>query len=451
VDRTPNNGGEPEAVTIPNVPEATDIEALVLGAMLTDDDAIESVLGLTADDFYIIQHRQIWLAAKWLHEHGQEVDRITVGRRLTEAGHLESVGGYAYLAGLDHQTPKLYGLATYLGTLRTVSTLRRAAIGAHSLSERLCLPGAGLEAIREAEAFLRDLAANAEAKPQSLRTLSELIESVGLDNFVNGGGTGPGIPTPWAGLNSMLTGGGFRPGQLIVIGGRPGIGKSAASAAIALMAAPHRPAIFNLEMSDGEVWHRIIASDCGLPLRAISEGRLDRAQRAQVLESIERLGDSILIDDSTGAKISTCVSAIKRRKGPPIGMVVLDYLQLFSGEKKTENRATEVAMITRAAKIAAKQLKVPFVVLAQLNRRPAEDDKEPQLHHLRESGAVEQDADMVLFLHAKQREIEEAIALRKPCDIDLILAKQRNGALGRIKLRFFAGKMQMLEVDNGGI
>lgn len=432
--------------TVPNLPDAPDVERLVLGALLTDPSAPEPILALQDHDFSLDAHRRILNAARWLYDHGQQIDRITVAERLREQRQLDSVGGLAYIVDLDTGLPQIYGLESYLGTLRLKSTLRRAAKEAFSLAERLCLPGADVDEIRAAEAFLRDVASYADGPKVTLRSLAEAMERAGgIDAFVKPS-YGSAVPSPWARLNAMLTGGGFRAGQLIVIGARPGMGKSALAALVAREAAESTGvAVFSLEMADREIWLRMLAS-----LTAESVRRIERGEVKDLVLVCNWLANKALyIDDSTGANVPAIVQAAKRRGG--IGLIVIDYLQLLAPVRRTQNRNEAVSEISRALKLAARELRVPVIVLSQLNREMAKETREPELHDLRDSGSIEQDADIVMFLHTDPKEREAAFRDRRPSELSLLVKKQRNGRVGKVKLLFSPWNMQMIEVQDGGL
>lgn len=431
--------------SLPNLPEAIETEKLVLGVLLGEPDAASTILTLDSQDFFIEQHKRIFEAARWLNENGQDITCNTVYQRLADTRHAESVGGLSYLIGLD--APHIYGLESYLGTLRIKSTLRRAAIAAHELSERCCMPGAELNDIRSAEMFLREIASRADRNVASLTGLSDLIdEHGGLDNFMRPDRSGA-VPLPWNAMNSVLTGGGFLPGQLIILGARPGLGKSALAALIALGARDLGVAVFSLEMGANEIWFRMIASKANMPLKAITEGSLDDwTLRQGVHAAATELSEKpVYVDDTTGANVPAVVAAIRKRAG--VRLVIIDYLQLLSPLRKRQSRAEEVSEISRALKLAARELRVPFLVLSQLSRSSAKDNRPPELQDLRESGSIEQDADIVMLLHAGPKELKEAIAAKRPNSLDLIIAKQRNGATGTVRMMFNPGNMQMWEVD----
>lgn len=445
------------AVEVQGLPQAVELERLVLGALETDAEAQDAILAaLEPDDFAREDHRRIFLAAGGVRESGEVLDRVTLAQKLKADGKLESVGGLAYLADLDNDLPRLYALDSYLRQIREKAILRRAVLSCSSLMERLCAPGAGLEEVRDAEEIMRTLAAKGETAI-SLRTMAEFFESNSMADFLDPSRARVGVvPTPFEGLNSMLAGGGFRPGQLVILAARPGIGKSACASAFALEAAQADcgVAFFSLEMSMEEVWQRMVASLAQIPLSALIKGNLSDVQRHAAMCAMTTIAELPLrVDDTTGASVPAIIGAVRKHNARiqrPIGLVVVDYLQLLSSTRKKQNRTEEVSGITRDLKLACRALKVPMLVLSQLNRDMEKQDREPELPDLRESGSIEQDADLVMFLHQTPKDRRESIEERRPGNVKLLIRKQRNGPLGRRDLLFHAKYMRLEEVGGNG-
>lgn len=431
--------------SIPNLPEAIETEKLVLAVLLNEADAVAAILTLERDEFFIEQHKRIFDAARWCSDNGQEITPMSVYQHLKDNGHHDSVGGITYLTGLS--VPHIYGLETYLGTLRVKASLRRGIIAAHELANRLAMPGAGVEELHSADVLFREAASRAERKAPNLMNLGKYVEkSGGIVPFYRPDRS-HAIPSPWSYFNSMLSGGGFLPGQLVVLGARPSLGKSATAALIALGAKDRGVAVFSLEMGSRENWFRMIASHANLPLKVVTEGDLENPDiRLRLNRVASELADTPLyLDDTTGANVPAIVAAVRRCGG--IRLVVIDYLQLLSPLRKRQTRAEEVSEISRALKIAARDLQVPFLVLSQLNRTPAKDARAPELQDLRESGSIEQDADIVLLLHADPKEVKAAIEARRANALDLIVAKQRSGATGTVRMMFNPANMQIWETE----
>lgn len=445
------------AIETLGLPQSLEMERVVIGVLLTEPDAQDAVLGaIEAKDFTIEAHKQIIFAAQELRESGDQIDRATVAHRLNSKGQLQGVG-LGYLADLDNGIPKVYGVDSYLKQLRETATIRSAVLAMHSLSQRLCGPGAGLQDVRDAEEIMRTLAAKGDTS-LSLRTMGEFFENHSLADFMEPSRTRVGVvETPWPGLNSLLSAGGLRPGQFVILAARPGIGKSACASAFALEAARQDcgVAFFSLEMSTEEVWQRMVASLAGIPLSALIKGNLHDLQRHEAMAAMTQISEMPLrVDDTTGASVPAIVGAVRKhnaRVQRPIGLVIIDYLQLMSSTQKKQNRTEEVSAITRALKLAARALKVPMLVLSQLSRDNEKQDREPELPDLRESGSIEQDADIVMFLHQTAKEKRESIENRTPGRLKLLMRKQRNGPIGRRDLLFHAKYMRLEEVGGNDV
>lgn len=436
------------------LPQAVETERVVLGALQSDIEAQDAILGaVDPDDFSTEAHRLIVSAAMDLRDSGEHLDRVTLARKLIDKRQLEAVGGMTYLADLDADLPKIYGLDSYLKTLREKSILRKAAIACSGMVERLCAPGAGITEVREAEEFLRALSAHADNK-LSLLSMAEFLDSrMSVEQFLNPErDSNRVVETPWAGLNGMLSGGGLKPGQLVILAARPGIGKSACASSLALYAGHqgHGVGFFSLEMSTEEVFQRMVACEAQISLSALQKGNLSEIQARQAQGAMVDIAERhIRVDDTSGATIPAIIGTIRRHNAKlqrPISLAIVDYLQLLGTTRKRSNRNEEVSALTRDLKLAARELRIPFVVLAQLNRDVERQEREPELHDLRESGSIEQDADTVMFLHINPREKREAWEQRRPARVKLLVRKQRNGPIGARELEFDGKYMRLTEV-----
>jgi replicative DNA helicase len=444
----------PAADVTPLLPAALEIERLVLGALITDAEAGDAIFaGVEPDDFSVEAHKRIFRAAEGLRVKGCGISHVSVAQALIDARQLESCGGLGYLAELD-SVPRLFGVDSYLRTLREKAILRKAASAAEALTHKLCAAGAGVEEVREAEEFLRNLAARAE-RHAALMSIAEFLDKRGdIEDFLNPSRKAEGIvPSPWQGLNAMLSGGGLRPGQLVILAARPGLGKSACASAFALAAARAGcpVAFFSLEMSAEEIFQRMIASLAGVSLPRLLRGELSLVQRVEVQQALSALSELPLrVDDTCGATVPAVVGAVRRhnaREPRPAGLIVVDYLQLITSSRKRQTRAEEVSSITRDLKLAARDLRAPVLVLAQLNRDSERQEREPELHDLRESGSIEQDADVVMFLHRRGKRTQE-FDPNEPTPLALLVRKQRNGPIGARELEF-AGKFMRIS-ERGG-
>lgn len=419
-------------------PEDIELERLVLGVVMTDEEGASLAMdALTAEDFHLGRHRQIYEAAAKVRERGCGIDRILVAKELQDRGQLES-GGLSYLVELDDGLPRVYGLEGYLARLRKASIMRRAILTAQALIESCSSLGASLEDVARAGDKLQALTGERVGK-RALLGLGEYLEQHGgVDSFM-GPQDDNSVPLPWAGLRTHIPG--LKPGQVAIIAARPGMGKSATAAQLAVYAAQHNRgvAVFSFEMSAGEIWRRMVAHKAALSLGRINRGNMVNQDRTDAHRALGALdGLPLWIDDTTGCTVQAMTATLRKHRnaGKPVDLVVVDYLQLMQTPRRSEKRVEEITEISRRLKLAARDLRVPIVVLSQLNRETEKDGGRPELHHLRESGAIEQDADIVIFLWQDRKERNAAIAARRPGEMELIISKHRNGSVGRATVMF---------------
>lgn len=446
-----------DAIDIHGLPADEAAERLVLGVIETDSDALPAIFGtVEADDFSTDINRRVFGMAKTLYEAGEPVDSTSIARALMDASKLDSVGGLGYLVDLA-DLPRIFSLDSHLSRLRERAILRRAAIAAHKLANECCQPGASVEIVERAERFYRQLSGSTQPAGQ-LQRLGEFIEGYpgGLEAFLSPAKSEVVIPTPWPGLNETL-GGGFRSGQMIVLAARPGLGKSAAAGQVAHHAAVKGfgVPVFSLEMATVEIWHRMLAAVGEVDLQSFRRGRLTDVDRYNLQGAASAVAELPLwvAGDVTGT-VPAIEAAVRKHRasGHPVKLVIIDYLQLMQGTgARYGNRQEEVADISRSVKLMAGRLKLPVVMLAQLRRAPAAENREPQLYDLRESGAVEQDADVVMFLYQKQIDKAESMRTGLPCATQLIVRKQRNGPLRSIDCMFNARYVRLEETLEGGV
>lgn len=422
------------------LPADPDTERLVLGAMLVSPEDTPAILGtLEADDFSLQKHRLILTAAASLLDRGESIDRVTLAEELRRRGHLEAVDGLSYLVSLDDNLPRVFGLDGYVRLLKRKATLRKAIVRAQELISECCHPSADVDAVARAEEFLRALTAKQEQR--SLVGLEGYLDRTGgLDALLNRQAKRT-IPTPWQPLTDMLLGG-FRPGELILLAARPSLGKSTAAAQIGVHAAlaGHGVALFSFEMHAGQIWRRIVAHRAKVSLSNVNRGTLSMIERHEAYTAVADIAEApIWIDDQTSCTVSALVSAVRKQLsiGPAPELVVVDYLQLMQTTRRRDSRVAEVTEISRQLKVAARDLRLPMLVLSQLSRDSDKDNgRRPELTDLRDSGSLEQDADTVMFLWQERKERESAIAERRPGSMELIVRKQRDGPVGWIKLVF---------------
>ena len=418
------------------LPSNVDAERLVLGSILLDDSSFIDVAGLLKlDDFCLEKHRRIYRRMLELHERGERIDRITLANELLRFNELESVDGLSYLVSLDDGLPRLPNLAGYVKIIRDKAILRHIVETANSLMHRALMadeePSTLLASAEESLLRLSDSQTNA-----GLLTPQEVIQNFqgGINAFLDPSKRIKGTSTGFLKLDEMT--GGFHRGELIILAARPSMGKTALALNIAHHVACklHQPvAIFSLEMSNDSLLTRMLCASARVDSQHFRRGYLVEADRRKLREAANDLvGAPLYIDDTAGVHLMDMHAKLRRLKqqSGELGLVIVDYLQLMSGHGRFENRNQEVSTISRGMKMLAKELDCPMLVLSQLSRAPETrvGDHRPQLSDLRESGSIEQDADLVGFIfreevYKKDREDLKGLA-------ELIIAKQRNGPIG---------------------
>ncbi|MBM3794598.1 MAG: replicative DNA helicase [Acidobacteria bacterium] len=426
------------------LPSNADAEQLVLGAVMLDDSSFV-IIGaiLEADDFSLEKHKRIFNAMVALNEAGERIDRITVANELMRRGQLESVDGIAYLVSLDNGLPQIYNLESYARIVKEKSTLRRLILSSQTIIERAMLDQEDPSVILgDAEESLLKLS-DGRAKDKILRP-GDIIEQFegGISAFLDPSKRVSGLATGYFKLDEMTSG--FHPGELIILAARPAMGKTALALNIAQRVATRDPdprpvAVFSLEMSSEQLLTRLICAEAHVDQQKFRLGYLNHDERRMLQSAAVKLAEApLFIDDTAGANIMDIHAKLRRIKAEHgLSLVVVDYLQLMSGRGRQENRTQEVSGISRGLKLLAKELKVPFLVLSQLSRatetRP-QGDHIPQLSDLRESGSIEQDADMVWFIFRPEYYKPDRGDLKGLAEV--IIAKQRNGPTGKAKLAF---------------
>lgn len=417
-------------------PQDLAAEQCVLGGMLLSKRAIAEVLEiLDPEDFYKPQHETIFRAIVDLYGQGEPVDPITVTNHLRELGHLDKIGGGSYLSLCVQAVPTAANAEYYAEIVRDCAIRHRIVQAGHRITA-IGYDGEG-EAHAAIDRAQAELAGVAKAREEADSALlgEDLPDVVAELEKLQAEGRAIGIPTGFKDLDYLTHG--LHPGQMIIIAGRPGLGKSTLGVDF-LRAASLRnkipAAFFSLEMSRREVQHRIISAEAMIGLHKIRGGTMTDRDWAAFANCAHILATAPLTIDATPNRTVTQIKGrcrqIKQKTG--LGLVVIDYLQLLDtpNKKRAENRQVEVSEMSRGIKLMAKELDVPVVVLAQLNRGPEQrQDKRPQLADLRESGSLEQDADLVILVHR-----EDAYERDGPRagETDLIVAKHRAGPLSTI-------------------
>jgi replicative DNA helicase len=432
----------PAALAAPHNLEA---EQSVLGAILLSDRAFYPVAvedRLRPDDFYREAHRIVYAAMLDLHDRGDPIDIVTLTEHLRQGGRLEEVGGEAALHALAASPPAIGHVRHYAEIVRG-NALERALLSTvydvqASVLERASSPR---ELVEQAERAILEVAD--DGRRQEFKVVGDILD-VELDKLhrLSKEGTAlTGTPSGFKDLDELT--GGFQPGNLIVIAARPGMGKSALVTNIAENAAidnGRAVALFSLEMSESELAQRFIASQARIKGDELRKGKVAESRWPKILEVSQRLSHARLFVDDTSDLGSLEVRAKARRlhsKEPNgLGLVIVDYLQLMRADGRTENRAEQVGQMSRGLKILARELNVPVIALSQLNRNvEARTDKRPLLSDLRESGAVEQDSDLVMFIYRDDYYNDES---EHEGEAELIVAKHRNGPLDKVRLTFRA-------------
>ena len=430
----------PTGARIP--PHDLDAEESLLGAMLLSTDAVAAAIEIcNAADFYKPAHAHIFNAIVSLFNAGSPVDAVTVADELRRAGVLGEVGEPTMLVGLQANTPSLANAAHYARIVEEHALLRRLIRVAGDLAEMgYSVPEDVTAAIDEAERLVFDLAERRTA--DSINSLHNLIGPSldRIEELSRRSSRITGVATGYAGVDDILAG--LQPASLTIVGARPAMGKT--SFALGMLAhvgaVLRRPALlFSLEMGHLELTQRLLASEARVDSQRMRTGHLHESDWAKVGAAVSRLSESaIFIDESphvTVMDIRARARRLKKSEGD-LGIVVVDYLQLMTGRGRAENRQVEVAEISRGLKILARELECPVVALSQLSRGlEARQDKRPMLSDLRESGSLEQDADVVMFIY-REEQYDPDTPIDRRGIAEIIVAKHRNGPTGSTHLVF---------------
>jgi len=414
-------------------------EQSVLGGMLLSKDAVADVTGqLRPGDFYVPKHEVIYEAVLTLYAQGEPTDAITVTDQLRKMGDLQRAGGAEYLHTLTSIVPTAAN-ATFYAEIVAEKALLRRLVEAGTRITQMGYAGEGeaVDLVNSAQAEIYTVTGAEQAEdyvPLSLAVEAAVHEIEKAQ--MNEGGM-MGVPTGFTELDEKTNG--FSGGQMIIIAARPAMGKSTLALDVARAASVHHDAttvFFSLEMGRAEIAMRLLSAEATIPLQVLRKGQLDSRDFQKLAATQARINEApLFIDDSpnlTLVEIRAKCRRLKQRHN--LRMVVIDYLQLLSSGKKSESRQQEVSEFSRALKLLAKELEVPVIALSQLNRASEQRaDKMPAISDLRESGSLEQDADMVILLH---REVTNDRDNPRAGEADLILAKQRNGPTGTVTVSF---------------
>lgn len=429
-----------ESLSAKTLPHAIESECAMLGAMILEGAVIDETTEIAGeDDFYLPKHRAIYRAIAGLWDSGTAIDMVQLTQRLRDAGELENVGGVNYLLMLCESVPSAAAATRYARDVREQSD-RRKLIDALGVGLQKCYetPATTAEVRDEIETAVMLLSDRETSSPSA--TAAELMQAK-YDQLQSDDVVAPGIATGWLELDDILRGG-FHAGEMIVIAARPSVGKSAFMLQAAMsMANGGTPAVlYSLEMSREQIGERLLSMASGVGSHRLRKNMLHVEEWGRINEAVSRLGGANLhIDDSAALSVATVRSRARRKAARDgVKIVFVDYMQLMVGVK-SDSREQEVASISRGLKALARELSIPVVVLSQLNRRADETPgSRPRLSQLRESGAIEQDADVVILLHRRDYQASDKDASGATVEVDhtaeVIVAKQRNGPTGTVEL-----------------
>lgn len=451
---------DPEIAALRTPPHSTEAEQAVLGGLMLDNTAFDRVADLLREeDFYRHDHRLIWRQIARLIERSQPADVVTVLESLQTSGHADEAGGLAYLNALATETPSAANIRRYAEIVRDRGVLRRLISTSDEIATSALNPQGRdtRQLLDEAESKIFQIAEDGTRGEAGFQPLQDLLGKVveRIDQLYNQDNTSDvtGVPTGYVDLDRMTSG--MQPGDLVIVAGRPSMGKTSFAMNIGEHVAIEQQlpvAVFSMEMGATQLAMRILCSSGRLDQQRIRTGRLVDDDWPRLTSAISKMQEAPLHIDETPALNALELRARARRLARQcgkLGLVVIDYLQLMSAATNGENRATEISEISRSLKALAKELDCPVIALSQLNRsleqRP---NKRPVMSDLRESGAIEQDADVIFALYREEfynpDTTEKGVA-------ELLILKQRNGPTGRLNLRFAGANTRFDNLAGGGM
>jgi len=422
------------------LPNNLDAERSVLGAVILDNNALNTALEtLRAEDFFLDQHRRVFTQMIALAETQQAIDLITLTEELDRRGDLEAAGGTPYLASLADGMPRVSNVEHYARIVKEKAMLRNLIHATHNIQQR------AFEAEDAADAILDNaessIFAIAEDRvKEGLIPIKEIVTRnfERLEKIFREGKNITGVPTGYVELDKLTSG--FQPSELLILAARPSQGKTALALNLAEnigIRAGLPVAMFSLEMSKESLLQRLIASVAQIDAHKFRTGHLSREDWRRMTEALGQISSSPLWIDDAGSisvlEIGAKARRLKRDKG--LSLLIVDYLQLITARGRFGNRQEEVASISRGLKGLAKELQIPVLVLSQLTRAPERDERGPQLSDLRESGAIEQDADVVMFIY-RPHFFKAGATPEERDETELRIAKQRNGPTDNVRFVF---------------
>ena len=434
-------------------PQNIEAEQSVLGSLLIDKDAVIKVADLLApEDFYTPAHEKIYESILDLYEKRQPVDLLTLTNRLTEKGVLADVGGSGYLADLTNRVATSSHVDHFAKIVKEKKVLRDLIRASAEITENAFEPAKEFDDLMD-EMEQKILSISQKSIPQNFVPLREELRNAyeRIEKLHAHKGALRGVPTGFDGLDSLLSG--LQKSDLIVIGARPSLGKTTLALDIARNAAlkAHVPVgIFSIEMSREQVIDRLIAAESGVPLWRLRTGRITNdAEFEMIQHTLDRLSQApIFIDDTPSPNIMQMRSMARRLQiEHGLGLIVVDYLQLILPRRNSDNMVQQVTEISRGLKALSRELQVPVLAVSQLSRAVDQrDSKIPKLSDLRESGAIAQDADVVLFIYRKDRDKQD-VPLEEQNVAQINIGKHRNGPLGSVNLMFDPERVTFRSID----
>lgn len=416
------------------MPFSLEAEQSLLGSIMIDPACMDEIAGIiSADDFYLSEHSEIYKVMQSMYLKSKNIDVVTLIDELVKSGTYDEAGGRDYLKLVAEAVPTAANAKDYAAIIRDKAILRQLIEAGDDITEAAYAGDDDADKLVEyAESKVFNIAEGRENK--SFVHIRDALVQVHdkLTKLSQNPEALKGMPTGFEALDNVIVGMGDA--DLVLIGARPGMGKTAFAVNIATEAAiktKKTVCIFELEMSAEQLVNRMLSSEAQIDSFKMRSGTLTKEDWNAIAHASERLASTeILIDDTPGISVTAIKSKLRRVKN--LGLVVIDYLQLMEGERHNENRVQEVGDISRGLKLLAKELRVPVICCAQLSRGPENrPDKRPMLSDLRDSGAIEQDADMVLFLYRdeyyKEETVDQSVA-------EVIIAKNRHGSLDKVKL-----------------
>jgi len=430
---------EEHAAPTPSIPHSREAEEAVVGAVLINPEAYYDVAQfLAADDFYIHRHKWIWEAFTSLHEQRIPVDMLTLSEELDRKNQLAEIGGPGYLTSLVNQVPSSLNAESYGRIVEGHSIRRKMIDAANKIASIAYNEDSTVDHVMD-EAEKAVFNVSERRLKHDLQPISAVLSDYydRIDDLAKRDDEIFGVPTGFVDLDKIL--GGLQPSDFLIIAGRPGQGKTGFLLSIAKNAGlTHKKhvAIFSLEMSNEQVVQRLIAQETGIDSQRLRNGKLREEEWPLFTHAIEVFSDTHIYLDDTPAITPLQLRTKCRRLHMEFGidLVIIDYLQLMGGDTRTDNRVQEVSYISRNLKVLARELNVPVLAAAQLSRAVEQrSDKRPMLSDLRESGSLEQDSDIVMFIYRPDQYEKET---DKQNIAEIIIAKHRNGPVGSVELIF---------------